>query len=251
MEYKKNILIIEDERGLQITLEDRLCAEGYETGVLGDGIEGENAARSGKYDLILLDVMLPGRDGFSICQNLRKSGIDIPILMLTARNTSIDTVMGLKVGADDYLAKPFDMQVLLARIEALFRRTAGRNINPDAAAELNNPSKKPHSSVVSFGDFTLDSQRGVLERSIDKGNKVMIDLNAREYRLLEYLAQNSDRIISRNMILDDVWGYDSEITTRTVDVHIAKLRQKLGESELPRHILTYRGRGYKFVLKVE
>ncbi len=246
MKYKKKILIIEDERGLQITLEDRLQAEGYEVGICGDGIEGEDTARSGIYDLILIDVMLPSRDGFSICQNLRKSGIDIPILMLTARNTSIDTVMGLKVGADDYLAKPFDMQVLLARIEALLRRTGEKNIDSKTAAgKTMHTGPKPGS--VQFGTFTLDFERGVLERSIDKDNKVTIDLNALEYRLLEYLTLNSDRIISRNMILDEVWGYDSEITTRTVDVHIAKLRQKLGESELPRHILTFRGRGYKFV----
>lgn len=246
MENKKRILIIEDEQGLQITLDDRLCAEGYEVDVCGDGIAGENTARSGIYDLILLDVMLPSRDGFSICQNLRKSGIDIPILMLTARNTSIDTVMGLKVGADDYLAKPFDMQVLLARIEALFRRAGAKNINSKTAAGKDIHSRANPGSVQ-FGEFTLDFERGVLERSIDKEHTVTIDLNALEYRLLEYLTRNSDRIISRNMILDDVWGYDSEISTRTVDVHIAKLRQKLGESELPRHILTFRGRGYKFV----
>ena len=118
----RRVLIIEDEAGLQITLEDRLLAEGYTPVLRGDGISGEEEARTGEYDLILLDVMLPGRDGFSVCQNLRKADIRTPILMLTARNTDLDTIVGLKQGADDYLGKPFDMGILLARMEALLRR---------------------------------------------------------------------------------------------------------------------------------
>ncbi len=240
---KKRILIIEDEPGVQITLEDRLSSEGYEVSVCGDGIEGEKEAKAGRHDLILLDVMLPGKDGFTICQDLRKAGEETPILMLTARDTSIDTIMGLRVGADDYLAKPFDMQVLLARIEALLRR-AGR---PNPAATPESGSVREGSGgdndIIIFGGFTLDRGKGLLEN-----DGAAVELNAQEYKLLEYLAVHSGRIISRNAILDDVWGYESEVTTRTVDVHVAKLRQRLGESERPKHIQTYRGRGYKFVL---
>jgi DNA-binding response OmpR family regulator len=235
----KSILIIEDEPGVQITLEDRLTSEGYRVTICGDGLKGEKEAKTGLHDLILLDVMMPGKDGFTLCQDVRKAGIQTPILMLTARDTSIDTVMGLRVGADDYLAKPFDMQVLLARMEALLRRASTR-----ADAHANNNSQL---QVIRFGDFILDRSRGVLERSGTDG-LIAVELNAQEYKLLEYLALHSGIIISRDAILDDVWGYESEITTRTVDVHVAKLRQRLGESDMPRHILTYRSRGYKFVL---
>lgn len=224
-----NILIIEDEPGVQLTLDDRLTAEGYSVEIRGDGISGEKEAQTGSYNLILLDLMLPGKDGFSVCMNLRKSGIKTPILMLTARDTNLDTIMGLKAGSDDYLAKPFDMSVLLARIEALLRRADGLKEGP-----LNDPD-----SVV-FGSFELDRRKGILEKD---GNP--IDLNTQEYRLLEYMAINPGSILNRDTILDDVWGYGCETTTRTVDVHIAKLRQKLGESERPKHILTFRGRGYR------
>ena len=237
---KKKILIVEDEPGVQITLEDRLVSEGYAVTVRGDGIEGEKEARTGRHDLILLDVMMPGKDGFTLCQDLRKAGVTTPILMLTARDTSIDTVTGLRVGADDYLAKPFDMQVLLARVEALLRRAAA---SAPAADKSENRSSNDGDEIITFGAFVLDRFSGQLECSGE-----IVDLNAQEYRLLEYLATHSGRIISRNAILDDVWGYESEITTRTVDVHVAKLRQRLGESERPKHILTYRGRGYKFEL---
>ncbi len=228
------ILIIEDEPGVQLTLEDRLRAEGYGVTIRDDGIRGENEALKGTYSLILLDLMLPGRDGFTICLNLRKAGIKTPILMLTARDTNLDTVMGLKVGADDYLAKPFDMSVLLARIEALLRRSKENGENLASEKQL---------EQVIFGEFILDLKTGNLEKSGEQ-----ISLNAQEYRLLEYLAVNSGRILSRDLILDDVWGYGSETSTRTVDVHVAKLRSKLGEPEIPRHIKTFRGRGYRFDL---
>lgn len=226
------ILIIEDEPGVRMTLEDRLVAEGYEVIAREEGISGEETALNDNFDLILLDIMLPGRDGFAVCDNIRKSGSMTPILMLTARNTNLDTVMGLRQGADDYMAKPFDMAVLLARIEALIRRSriGGKPVCDDKTA-------------LHFGEFTLDRDRGEL---LKKGESIA--LNGQEYRLLEYLLINPDKIISRNSLLDEVWGYDSETSSRTVDVHIAKIRQKLGESEIPRHILTIRGRGYKFVI---
>ena len=201
-----DLLIIEDEPGVQITLEDRLTAEGYSVSIRGDGVSGENAAAEHNYDLILLDIMLPGRDGFTVCHNLRKAGIFTPILMLTARDTNIDTVIGLRVGADDYLAKPFDMTVLLARIEALLRRASVRT--SDLSGRQESDGKR-----IAFGDFVIDTGKGSLEK-----DGTAIDLNAQEYRLLEYLALHGGRIISRNVILDDVWGYESEVTTRTVDV---------------------------------
>lgn len=225
----KKILIIEDESGLQITLEDRLIAEGYEVTIEGNGISGEDRAIKDNFDLILLDIMLPGRDGFKVCENIRRVKVHTPIIMLTARNTDLDTVMGLRQGADDYLAKPFDMSVLIARIEAALRRSS-----------LSNKSEIKEGKF-SFGDFILDMDRGCLTQ-----NEEEISLNAQEYRLLEFLIKNRGTVISRNELLDNVWGYDSESTSRTVDVHIAKLRNKMGESEIPKFIVTVRGRGYKF-----
>lgn len=226
----KNILIIEDEPGVQMTLEDRLISEGYSVVIKGDGIEGEDEAKTDKYDLILLDVMLPNRDGFAICENIRKAGLNVPILMLTARNTDLDTVIGLRQGADDYLAKPFVMSILLARIEALLRR----------ASISERP--KDDSKTYSFSNFLLDENRGELYE-----DDIAIPLNTLEYRLLVYLAKHKNTIINRDQLLDDVWGYETETSSRTVDVHIAKIRSKLGESELPKHIQTIRGRGYKFI----
>jgi len=228
----KRVLIIEDEPGLQVTLEDRLKAEGYEVTVKGDGIRGEEEAKRGTCDIILLDLMLPGRDGFAVCQNLRKAGLSIPILMLTARNSDLDTVMGLRQGADDYLAKPFDMGVLLARIEALLRRAGSPS-----------PPGREGDAKICFGDFQLDREKGVLYLKEEP-----VALHAQEYRLLEYLVRESGKVLSRDRILDEVWGYGSETTTRTVDVHIARLRHKLREPEIPRHIHTVRGRGYRFEL---
>ncbi len=234
---RKRILLIEDEPGLQLTLDDRLTTEGYEVTIRGDGIKGEEEALGGTHDLILLDVMLPGRDGFGVCKNLRDKGLAVPILMLTARNTDLDTIMGLRQGADDYLAKPFDMGVLLARMEALLRR-ADRPSQGSASAET--AMVEPQ---IRFGEFLLDRDRGALFHE-DKE----VALNAQEFRLLDYLVTHPDRVVSRDTLLDEVWGYDTETTSRTVDVHVAKLRQKLEESDFPRHILTVRGRGYKFTL---
>lgn len=231
----KKILLIEDEIGVQITLEDRLIAEGYEVTIKDNGIDGENEALINKYDLILLDVMLPLRDGFTVCKNLRQKELNIPIIMLTARNTSIDVIMGLNQGADDYVMKPFDMGVLLARIESCIRR------NSIIQNKENNTSNE--NKIYKFGHFTLNNILGILE----KDDGTIIYLNAQEYRLLEYFITHENQLLDRNKILDDVWGYDSNIYTRTVDVHIAKLRAHLSESQKPYHIRTVRGLGYKFI----
>ena len=230
--------MIEDEPGLQITLGDLLVNEGYQVEIRGDGSRGEEEASSGDYHIILLDVMLPGKDGFQVCKSLRDRGINTPILMLTARGTSIDTVMGLKLGADDYLTKPFDSQVLLARMEALLRRGRERT------------AVNSEEEVREFGEFFLDRDKGQLFRASHAGWEE-IPLNTQEYRLLVYLADNPGKILSRNELLDGVWDYGTETSSRTVDVHISWLRQKLGEKERPRHIITLRGRGYKFIVKEE
>jgi two-component system, OmpR family, alkaline phosphatase synthesis response regulator PhoP len=226
---KARILVVEDEAGIRMTLEDRLVAEGCAVETRPDGLSGEAEARMGRYDLILLDLMLPGRDGLEICRNLRSAGVRTPIIMLTARGANHEIVIGLREGADDYVPKPFDAGVLVARIEAVLRRSGSGGAR---AGE-----------IVRFGDFELDRHMGELRRGTET-----IALNAQEYRLLEFLATNPDRVIGREEILDLAWGYDSETTTRTIDVHVAKLRQKLGESEMPEHILTIRGKGYKFVV---
>lgn len=219
------VLIIEDELGVQMTLEDRFIEEGFDVTVIGDGVEGEVEALKGIYNIILLDVMLPNRDGYTICDNIRKKGVDTPILMLTARNSDIDLVMGLRQGADDYLAKPFNMTVLLARVDALLRRI------------------KRELPEFCFGEYRLDMDKGELFR-----NGEPVSLNAIEFRLLEYFLTHKNSIITRDRLLDDVWGYESETTSRTVDVHIAKLRAKLQESDHHKHIHTIWGRGYKFVI---
>lgn len=226
----RKVLIIEDEVGVQMTLEDRFVEEGFEVTIKGDGIEGELEALKNIYDIIILDVMLPNRDGFIICENIRKQGVETPILMLTARNSDLDIVIGLRYGADDYLPKPFNMTVLLARVEALLRRME--------KISKSNPKK----SIYNFGEFKLDLQKGELYK-----NEELISLNAIEFRLLTYFITHEDRVISRDTLLDDVWGYESETTSRTVDVHIAKLRSSIGESDNHKHIQTIWGRGYKFI----
>ncbi len=195
------------------------------------GIRAEEEARKEFFDLVLLDVMLPGRDGFQICQNLREASIQTPVLMLTARGSSIDTVMGLRIGADDYLAKPFDMQILVARIQALLRRS-----------HLPKTHRTEKGTRHSFGAFILDTGKQEL---LD--NNKQIALNPQEYRLLKFFVEHPNRVYSRDELLDEVWGYDTQTTTRTVDVHVAWIRRKIDEKENPAHLITVRGYGYKFL----
>ncbi|MEM9593122.1 MAG: response regulator transcription factor [Acidobacteriota bacterium] len=223
------LLVIEDEPSLVMTLEDRLRAEGYGVDVAEDGVSGLERATEGDYDLLLLDVNLPRKNGFDVCRDLRQRGVDTPILMLTARGDVVDRVVGLKLGADDYLAKPFDMMELLARVEALLRRRpslGGAGV-----------------SRATFGEVRVDFDAAEVLRD---GRPV--ELSALELRLLAYFLEHRGRVLSRDELLDEVWGYDATPQTRTVDVHVASLRQKLEEHPgKPRHILTVHGRGYKFV----
>jgi len=230
---KAKILIIEDEDGIAFMIQDRLLNEGYDVTHCSDGLDGERVAKTGAFDLVLLDVMLPSKDGFQICQSLREQNILTPILMLTARTTNIDTIMGLKLGADDYLTKPFDMQILLARIQALLRRSTAST------------TAQKHGTVdqFKFGDFCLDTNKQELTRS---GS--VINLNAQEYRLLSFFLIHPDRILSRDELLNEVWGIESEVSTRTVDVHVAWLRKKIDDVPVAKHLITLRNRGYKFLL---
>ncbi|MBT3274029.1 MAG: response regulator transcription factor [Spirochaetales bacterium] len=229
---KKRILIVEDEPGLQLALEDRLSEEGYEVAAESNGVRAEEKARKGGFDLILLDVMLPGRDGLQICQNLREASILTPVLMLTARGSNIDTVMGLRIGADDYLTKPFDMQILIARINALMRRSV-----------LPKTQRTEQGAKYAFGGYILNTESQELTLDDEA-----VALNAQEFRLLKFLIEHPNRVYSRDELLDEVWGYDTHTTTRTVDVHVAWIRQKIGEKEHPEHLITVRGYGYKFIL---
>ena len=224
----QRILMIEDEPGLRLTLGDRLTSEGYRVETASDGLKGEEMARDGAFDIILLDVMLPGKGGLDICRDLRQQGITTPILMLTARGQTIDKVLGLKIGADDYLTKPFESMELLARIEVLLRRNAA----PTAASGVS----------YSFGDVQVDIRSTEVRK-----NDAVVQLASKEFQLLKYFLEHRGETLSRDVLLHEVWGYESTPTTRTVDVHIAWLRQKLeDESKHPRWILTVHGMGYKF-----
>lgn len=224
------ILLVEDEEGLILTLTDRLRSDGFEVVSANDGEKGLEAATSQAFDLILLDVMLPKKNGYDVCRDLRQRGITTPILMLTAKGETIDKVLGLKLGADDYLTKPFETIELLARIEALLRRSPAKT----------NGHHSPES--VRFGDVAIDFKRATVTKEDSP-----VELSAMEFKLLQYLIENRGTVHSRDHLLDQVWGYDAMPSTRTVDVHIAWLRQKLEENpRKPRFIQTVHGMGYKF-----
>lgn len=223
------ILLIEDEPGLVLTLTDLLSAEGYDIETASEGNEGLKKALEGEFDLIVLDVMLPGKNGFDICKELRQHGKDTAVLMLTAKTQVIDRVVGLKIGADDYLTKPFDPSELIARIEALLRR-----VNKDNAAQV---------IRYQFGSVQIDFDRGEVLK-----NRERIPLTGKELQLLQYLVNNRKKVVSRDELLKEVWQYQAAVSSRTVDVHVAWLRQKLEDNpQLPRHFHTVRGVGYRFV----
>jgi two-component system alkaline phosphatase synthesis response regulator PhoP len=222
------ILIVEDEAGLVTTLRDRLRKEGYSVSTAKDGTSGLELATNEQFDLILLDLMLPGQSGLTVCQKLRQQGATTPILMLTARRQTVDKVVGLRTGADDYLTKPFQMSELLARVDALLRRAA--RPQPTATARYR------------FGDILVD----IRSTQVLRDGKPL-QLSAREFQLLCYFVEHPGATLSREELLKEVWGYDALPTTRTVDVHVAWLRQKLEpDPRNPRYILTVVGLGYKF-----
>jgi two-component system, OmpR family, alkaline phosphatase synthesis response regulator PhoP len=221
------ILLVEDEPGLRMTVTDRLISEGYSVEGCEDGEKALERIPEG-FDLIILDVMLPRMSGFDVCRTVRQKGIETPILILTARSEVTEKVVGLKLGADDYLTKPFDMLELLARIEALLRR-----VPPDGARPV---------TAFQFGNIRVDFRSA----EVSRGGKPVL-LSARELQLLKYLVEHRGALVSREELLHEVWGYEAMPSTRTVDVHVAWLRQKLEDTaRLPKYILTVRGLGYKF-----
>lgn len=227
MTYK--VLLVEDEPGLVLALTDLLINEGYEVEAAPSGEEGLRLAINTHFDLITLDVKLPGKNGFDVCRDLRQRGIQTPILMLTARGQVIDKVLGLKLGADDYLTKPYEPMELLARVEALLRRSAA------TSSKLGDTFR--------FDAVEVDFRSVEVQRDGEK-----VELAALEFELLRYLIEHRGGVISRGELLREVWGYGEEAMTRTVDVHIGLLRQKLeADPANPEHFLTVRGHGYKFV----
>jgi len=225
----KRVLLVEDEPGLVLTLTDRLRSEGYVVTSATDGPSGLAVAIRDTFDVILLDVMLPGMSGFDVCRDVRQRGVTTPIIMLTARGQIVDKVLGLKIGADDYLTKPFDMLELLARIEVQVRRAAA--VTGKSAAEYK------------FGDVTVNFRKAEVTKA-----GVALDLTAREFLLLKYFIEHREATLSRDELLNEVWGYNQMPSTRTVDVHVAWLRAKIEpNSKHPQYVLTIHGMGYKFV----
>jgi two-component system alkaline phosphatase synthesis response regulator PhoP len=223
----ERILVIEDEEPILMALGDDLRIEGYEVDSASDGVRGLELAREGRHDLVILDVMLPGLDGFEVCRRLRSDGLSTPVLMLTAKSQEIDKVLGLELGADDYVTKPFSPRELIARVRAILRRRAG----PVQALDR-----------FRFGDTEVDFRKFETQR---KGKRV--DLTRREYTLLRYLVEHRDEVVSRDDILGEIWGDETNVFPRTVDTHIANLRKKLEpDPSDPRHIVGVRGVGYRF-----
>lgn len=225
---RSRILLVEDEPGLVLTVSDLLASEGYDVDTATDGLKGLAKATSENYDLILLDVMLPGKSGFDVCREIRQQGRDVAIIMLTAKTQVIDRVVGLKLGADDYLPKPFDPAELLARIEAMLRRVTKDKLTPVLKYE--------------FANIAVDFDKAEV---LKEGKQ--ISMAGRELQLLRYLVDHRGKVVSREELLKNVWEYQPDVSTRTVDVHIAWIRQKLEENpQFPKHILTVRGSGYRF-----
>ena len=223
-----NVLFVEDEEALRMTVGDRLRSEGYAVECATNGDEGFEKATQLPFDLIILDVMLPKKSGFAVCKDIREAGLITPILMLTARGQTSDKVNGLKIGADDYVTKPFNMQELMARVEALLRRAP---IRPSAQA-----------GVFEFGSIHLD----LVGTEATRDGKI-VNLSAREFQLLRYFIEHRGATLSRDELLKQVWGYSTAMYSRTVDVHVASLRQKLEQDpKQPQFILTVQGLGYKF-----
>ena len=223
------ILFIEDEPAFAIGVIDRLRADGYDVRWESNGSTGYQAACTDPFDLILLDVSLPGRNGFDICRDLRREGVSAPVLMLTARGEVIDRVLGLKLGADDYVQKNCEPIELMARIEALLRRSQSSVTSPE---------------VASFGEIRVDFRQHEVSRA-----GAAVALTPIEFRLLEYLLERRGNVVTREELLENVWSADGGMLSRTVDVHVAGLRKKIeADPRYPRFLLTIKGAGYKLVV---
>lgn len=228
---RPKILVVEDDPHIQIGLEELLGSEGFAVAIRARGDQAEEAVRRERPALVILDVMLPGLSGYDVCKRLRQDRVGVPILMLTAKGQEIDKVVGLELGADDYLTKPFGVRELLARIHALLRRAA-----PPAAASTRDP--------FPIGDAMVDPRTFQIRRGA-----IEEELTARELKLLQFFSAHPGEVLSRDQLLNEVWGYHYYGTTRTLDQVIVSLRRKLGDSaEAPRHLLTVHGVGYKLQL---
>jgi len=224
-----SILLIEDEPAMQLGLKDNLELEAYSVDIASDGEIGLNKLKSNQYDLVLLDVMLPKISGFDVCKSARAAGISTPIILLTARGEEIDKVLGLELGADDYVTKPFSVRELLARVKAILRRSQG-SISSEEPVVIGKLK-------IDFGAFRADDGTGEVK------------LSHKEFEILSYLFQNKNQVVSRYELLEKVWGYEEQPTTRTVDNFMVRLRQKVEVNpNNPKIILTVHGTGYKLVL---
>jgi two-component system alkaline phosphatase synthesis response regulator PhoP len=223
------ILVVEDEPGIALGLEDDLKIEGYDVEVAADGLTALRRGREGAFDLIVLDVMLPGKDGFDVCRELRRGGSKTPILMLTAKAQEAEKVMGLEIGADDYMTKPFGTRELRARIKALLRRSNGGD-------------GQDQPNTYGFGDVEVDFRRGELRR-----NGRAVELTPLEFKLLGVFIRARGRVFSRDQLMDAAWGHDVFASARVVDNHIANLRKKIEPDPAePRFLKNVRGLGYRF-----
>ncbi len=223
----EKILIVEDEESILMGLEDNFKLEGYEVAGATDGLQGLSMAKERQYDLIMLDIMLPKMDGYEVCKQLRQVGMKVPILMLTAKSQEIDKVLGLELGADDYVTKPFSPRELLARVKALLRRSR---------------MMQEETEVYCFADVEIDFKK---RQAVRKGESV--HMTALEFSLMHFLIKHQDRVLDRTTILDEVWGRDIFVLPKTVDTHIGHLRKKLEEDPAnPEHIIGVRGTGYRF-----
>lgn len=224
-----HILVIEDEPEMQRGLRDNLEFEGYDVEVVGDGKKGLETLVKKHFDLALLDVMLPGMSGFDVCKNARTQGVNIPIIMLTAKGEEVDKVLGLEFGADDYITKPFSLRELLARVKAVLRRSPS--------------DRKSSQTKITLGLLEIDFESYTASK---KGKSV--SLTSKDFDILRYLWQHQKQVISRDDLLTHVWGYDESISSRTVDNFIVKLRKNIEKDPShPKHIITVHGTGYKLI----
>ena len=222
------ILIIEDEPDMVMGLQDNLQYEGYEVLTAAEGDSGIAIALEQSPDLILLDIMMPGKDGYQVCKELRSRGCNVPVIMLTAKSQEVDKVLGLELGADDYICKPFSIREVMARMKAVLRRQGSRGGKIEA---------------YEFGNVKVDFRKAF---AVKDGKEV--ELSHYENEILRLLVANKDEPVSRNQLLDEVWGYELFPTTRTIDNHVVKLRQKIEDDPRnPQHVVTVHGIGYKFV----
>ncbi|OYW15241.1 MAG: DNA-binding response regulator [Sphingomonadales bacterium 12-62-5] len=222
------ILVVEDEPGIAMALEDDLTLEGYHVEVASDGPAASKLARQGKFDLILLDIMLPGKDGFEVCREVRRAGLRTPILMLTARAQEAEKVMAFELGADDYVTKPFGVREIRARIVALLRRSQAPSVE----------------RLLHIGDVEVDFDRAEVRRGSEA-----TPLTPLEFKLLELFARNRGRILTRDQLVEGAWGVNTFVSERVVDNHIGNLRKKIEpDADHPRFLMNIRGLGYRFDL---